>query len=240
MNKKDLRLRPIEVGGKLFQSLVDACQYYDLPRALVASRLSKQLKWTVDEAFGLTPRPNSDQRKGVIYLVTHRASDKQYVGGTMTTKEKRWAGHIGNPDVSNEHGLDFAVQQFGPAAFDVIALHEECSPFQLVALEKEEIARRNTLTPNGYNLNKGGAGFISSGRKITVNGVKYASVPEACAVLTVPIFRQMESLILSQNERNAHLVNHRLRLGWTPDEAFGIVPKRSESSESCIYSYQWR
>lgn len=94
---------------------------------------------------------------GCVYLITS-PSGKQYVGQTVRTFEERWQGHI-NEAFSRAKNFIFhrAIRKYGPDAFTHVILHNGIEDKSLLnQLEIEEIARRNTMSPNGYNMTIGG------------------------------------------------------------------------------------
>lgn len=88
----------------------------------------------------------------------------QYVGQTIQTIQQRFNGH----KASARNGLDNtylhrAMNKYGPENFNIeeitsikTSCYEELSE-KLNFLERYYIAEYNTLSPNGYNLTKGGA-----------------------------------------------------------------------------------
>lgn len=89
---------------------------------------------------------------GWIYLIKNKIDSKCYVGQTRQKKvEMRWksykyyrTGYIGN-----------AIQKYGLDSFEFFVLHEVPDE-QLDNMEKIEIRERQTLAPNGYNIQPGG------------------------------------------------------------------------------------
>jgi len=94
---------------------------------------------------------------GWIYLIRNKINNKCYVGQTVLDKvSKRWSQHKSRP-----HGcLAFAFQKYGIDNFEFSTLLEitKCENLKELLNEKEifEIKERNTLSPNGYNLETGG------------------------------------------------------------------------------------
>jgi len=89
---------------------------------------------------------------GWIYLIKNKIDSTCYVGQTRQKKvEARWqsykyyhTGYIGN-----------AIQKYGLDNFEFSVLHE-LPDEQLDDMEKLEIKERQTLVPNGYNIQPGG------------------------------------------------------------------------------------
>ena len=90
---------------------------------------------------------------GYIYKITNTVNGKAYIGQTIQKLENRIKHHLnGN---SGSVILKRAIDKYGCNAFTIEVLHEVLD-FALDDLEKEEIKRCNTLSPDGYNLESGG------------------------------------------------------------------------------------
>ena len=100
---------------------------------------------------------------GSIYKITNTVNGKAYIGQTIQDAEKtRIRDHLtgnGNRILKN------AVKKYGREAFTFEILHDGIIPEFLDTLEKEAIAKFNTLTPNGYNLRTGGGRGTSLSEK---------------------------------------------------------------------------
>jgi len=85
------RLR-VCVFGVEYRSIREACKRLQPPADYGTIQNWIRDGMSPDEAFTRIPNPMGTT--GVIYVITHRASGKQYVGLTVTTLEKRWSDHI--------------------------------------------------------------------------------------------------------------------------------------------------
>lgn len=143
------------------------------------------LRWiqagvSAEEAFARIPNPG--YRQGIIYAVTHKVTGKQYIGLTIQSLDRRWryhqeqaaAGHIKDPS-----SLHAPIREFGADAFDLTVIDRGRSKADLEAKERTWIATRNTVAPNGYNLDAGGVSGGSSAKSTTYNGKTFKSVHEA-------------------------------------------------------------
>lgn len=87
-----------------------------------------------------------------IYLITHLASGRCYVGQSRDIA-RRWKEH-GATSKPRSH-LEKALRRYGRDAFCFEVL-EVCSPELLDEREREHIARLGTLAPRGFNREPGG------------------------------------------------------------------------------------
>ena len=95
---------------------------------------------------------------GSIYKITNTVNGKAYIGQTIHDAEKtRIRDHFrskgkGSQLIKND------IEKYGQDAFTYKILHDGIIPEFLDTLEKEVIAKFNTLAPHGYNLTEGGGG----------------------------------------------------------------------------------
>lgn len=98
----------------------------------------------------------------IIYCITNLVTGKQYIGQTIYSIEKRWDEHKRHAAGSSNYHIHNSIRKYGSENFTIEKIHE-CN--DLDSLCKAEIAlikKFNTLTPNGYNLTKGGDGWRGS------------------------------------------------------------------------------
>ena len=93
---------------------------------------------------------------GIIYKYT-APNGKSYIGQTKTTLQKRrkddyGSGYMGSPCFWN------AINYFNGLSNFKCEILEEVSNEELDSREKYWIIKENTITPNGYNIDKGGQG----------------------------------------------------------------------------------
>jgi hypothetical protein len=135
---------------------------------------------------------------------------KRYVGQTMRPVEERWKAHIDNSSLREQWGSDSlarALAESGPENFKVEKIDEASTRHELNELERYWIKKHQTLTPKGYNLNRGGAGN-NKGEQITVQNIRYASIADAAREFNL----------------SGNLVRDRLRYGWNIEQTFGLLP----------------
>ena len=201
---------------KTFESITEAAKSYRLSVDLVNTRLHT-LKWPVEEALGIVLRPGYDALcYGLIYVITHTESSRQYVGQTKEkTVEDRWDLHILEAYKNSKktvRPIIKAIQACGPDAFTHTRLDDARSHAELNEKEVLWIERLKTLKPNGFNATRGGQG-LESGKSVEVGGVRFKTMTAAAEQLGIP---------LSSASRW-------LKKG-TPEQAFGLAPKPKRKS----------
>jgi group I intron endonuclease len=103
---------------------------------------------------------------GAIYRILNRITGKMYIGKTLEKcPYTRWKEHQRN--ISNNIGcpaLRDAVNKYGinNFRFEVLII---CFDEDACRYEREYIEKFNTITPNGYNITKGGEGGGFIGKK---------------------------------------------------------------------------
>ena len=101
---------------------------------------------------------------GYIYIITNLTNNMQYVGQTIHTIQQRFSGHKSSAKCKDDNTyLHKAMNKYGVENFEI----KEITSVEMGTLEEllEElnfleiyyIAEYNTLSPNGYNLTKGGS-----------------------------------------------------------------------------------
>ena len=97
---------------------------------------------------------------GSIYKITNTVNSKAYIGQTVQNAEKtRIRAHLngyGNADVKKD------IEKYGKDVFMYEILHDGIISEFLDMLEKEAIAKYNTIAPHGYNQTTGGGGGFPS------------------------------------------------------------------------------
>ena len=201
---------------KTFESLTEAATNYQLSVDLVLQRLRK-LKWSIEEALGIEPRPGyADRCYGLIYVITHTASGRQYVGQTKeTTVGKRWELHVQEALKNTKkttRPLVKAIQDYGRDAFTFTHLDDATSQAELNTKEVIWIDYLDTRLPKGFNATRGGQG-LESGQSVVVDGIRFRTLTAACEHFGVPISS----------------ASRWLKKG-TPEQAFGLTPKPKRKS----------
>ena len=185
-NLRNLRkTNPITIHEKTYPNLKEAVRKLK-PKAS-ARTISRKLEagMTPEEAFNYLPNPGYSD--GKVYLVTNAKNDKQYVGITVMTIDKRWAKHIEdskNGVSTNKFSLQTALRNFEVNDFCIKQIDKGTSFIDLEKKEINWIEKLETLYPNGYNLNKGGSIGGSNKQPITVYGIKFESKKKAAQYIS--------------------------------------------------------
>lgn len=174
-------INEVTVFGETYPNLEEAI------RILNPSASAKTIsRWISDgmaseEAFERIPNPG--YAEGIIYLITHKLSGKQYVGLTIQTMERRWQeGHIIQAvagSIKSEESLHAAIREYGSEAFDFKIIDKGTTKKDLEIKERKWIKKLNTLVPNGYNISTGGVSGGSNKKPTTIDGYCFESVKKA-------------------------------------------------------------
>ncbi len=91
---------------------------------------------------------------GRIYKITNKINGKCYVGQTSQAVERRWNEH--KTKTNRQYPLTRAILKYGKGNFTFEVIGQATSVEQLNEMEKSAIEQHKSLSPNGYNLRKGG------------------------------------------------------------------------------------
>jgi hypothetical protein len=198
-------------GPLHFRSLKAACTQFGKVYETVYDR-HHRAGWTLEQALDLEPHPKHTKRSfGIVYLLIHRHSGMKYVGQTVTTLARRWAGHCNDAarePSKNESLVSNLIRRDGPHSFQSEILGTANNQHELDTLEQHFIAEHNTIAPHGLNKSRGGGGCsAASGRKVKVAGETFPS----------------ESAAARYHNVNPATFRLRLKAGKTPEQAAGLV-----------------
>jgi len=135
--------------------------------------------------------------QGKVYLVTQKSTGKQYIGLTTRPVKRRWIGHVSAAQrgKGSSKSLQEAIRSGGSDDFIIQEIARASSIEELIQAEIQYIKHYETLAPNGFNLNSGGA--IGSGGDIyLVEGEEYfglASLADAYGIVEVTMQKRMQS-----------------------------------------------
>lgn len=105
---------------------------------------------------------------GIIYCAKNTTNGKMYIGQTKHDLSKRQRQHQAEAERLNSHQRNYcraithALHKYGANAFEWSILYDHVQNEDLNTAEIEAIAKFETLSPNGYNLTKGGVTGLPS------------------------------------------------------------------------------
>lgn len=138
-----------------------------------------------EEAFNRIPNPG--YAKGIIYLITHKESGKQYVGLTTQSLERRWKYHTEQAFagcIKGNESLHHAIREYSSDAFEICQIDQGISKQDLEKKEKEWIKKLRTLAPHGYNISTGGVSGGSNKKSTYIDSIRFESVEKAAIYLS--------------------------------------------------------
>ncbi|MBU3588178.1 GIY-YIG nuclease family protein [Polynucleobacter sp. 31A-FELB] len=216
------RWATIICAGIEYKSIAALGRAFNLSRERLFTRLT-DMGLTPEQAVGLEDNPKSkftnaagEDRIGIIYKINNTVNGKCYVGLTDGDLKTRWKQHRMGIHTGNQHGdgLLAAFREFGTEAFTIDVIEKSSVRF-LGERESFYIAKYNSLAPNGYNLNDGGARGGSWGSPVLLRGEWYRSLKDVCEVF-------------GANYKN---VQQRMKTyGWSIEDAIGLTQNTNSQS----------
>ena len=128
-----------------------------------------------------------------IYKITNKINGKSYIGQTSKTIQERYDVHIKCAKKHINRYLYDAMNHYGYDNFEVVCV-EECVKELLDEREIYWIDKLHTLSPNGYNMTKGGGGGntweLNPNKDLTSMKLQIANrgkkrSPEFCQTLSI-------------------------------------------------------
>lgn len=180
--RSDRRINPITVHGVTYPNMAAAIR--ELHPVASSTTLARWISAGVTPEDAFADAPNPGYAKGVIYLIEHQPTGRQYVGLTIVSEEKRWRQHIEHANaghIKNLDSLHAAIRAHGASEFTIKVIDTGTTKRDLERKERERIASLGTLAPNGFNISRGGGSGGSLRRPTGVDGKRFASVGEAAA-----------------------------------------------------------
>lgn len=208
----------IKINGKNFKSLAHASSYYKVDKGTVYVRL-RVYGWSLKEALGIEPRRDYEPgTAGYIYLIKNKVNKKNYIGITMGSLKRRWEQHIDNAYSEKKHhpnSLAQAIKEYKPRSFMLRKIDKASNIGELSIKENKWIKFYKSKSPFGYNLTGGGGGTLTKGKRIIVENQSFRSITFACRHYGL------------NTESQRREVSRRIKSGWTPEEAFGLIKKKN-------------
>lgn len=171
---------PLIVHGIRYPNLKEAQRDLNPPASTqtIARWLDEGI--STEEAFSRVPNPG--YAKGLIYVVTHKESGKQYVGLTVQSLARRWQSHCDQAlaaVIKHDNSLHASIREFGDSAFLVEEIDYGTTKSDLETKERQWIRNLDTLVPHGFNISPGGTSGGSSLKPVTVDGQNFLSTAAA-------------------------------------------------------------
>lgn len=138
-----------------------------------------------EEAFNRIPNPG--YQHGVIYVVTHKDSGRQYVGLTVQTMERRWLYHQEQSRagwIRSECSLHAAIRKYGASAFEISVIDHGTAKMDLEAKERKWIRELGTMAPHGFNIDPGGVSGGSNAKPQVFDGIAFPSIRSKIAYIS--------------------------------------------------------
>jgi hypothetical protein len=180
--RSERRINPISIHGVNYPNMEAAVR--KLKPVASSHTLARWIASGVkpEEAFARVPNPG--YANGIIYLVEHVPTGRQYVGLTVVSHIKRWRQH--NEQARARHiksleSLHAAIRVYGEDEFSIRVIDRGTTKLDLERKERHWIARLDTLVPKGFNISPGGGSGGAMGRETVVDGRKFTTAREAAA-----------------------------------------------------------
>lgn len=139
---------------------------------------------------------------GFIYVITNKINNKQYVGQTRQTIQKRFAEHVyASKKAEPPQTISKAIKKYSPKNF-IIEQLEECDNEFLDDREKYWIKQLNTFNC-GYNETKGGQNNFAIGIPVVL-----------IDVITLQVIKQYDSMSEGIRDFGSHIAeccNHKIK-----------------------------
>ena len=224
--------KPVNFLGVEYPSATAMNAAFGLRKNVIERRISRG--WTEREAAGLDPKPHRHRNidssprqtnlasyqeidgktypkaaagEYKLYLITNTENKKEYVGITISSLQQRLDQHIYAAENSDRPQILYrAIRKYGSDKFKISLLRNDAKNYQeLMQQEYEEIQSRN-LVKRGYNSSRGGD--IGTGKEIEIDGRVFVTQGAAADFFGIEQTK----------------FNWRLRNGYTPEQAAGLVP----------------
>lgn len=108
---------------------------------------------------------------GIIYKWTCSITNMSYIGQTVSTLQRRWAGHKQQAARGGSWEFHKAIRAHGSENFIGEILCECQTPLELAEMEQFFISKLDTMWPNGYNM-RNGAQYTSNETRLKMRLAK--------------------------------------------------------------------
>lgn len=175
----------------------------------------------------------TESRNGIIYIIECLNTKKLYIGKTIQWLKKRFNQHCNSE--SKCRSLSAAIKEHGRANFTISVLWEG-NIKELDVMEKQLIAKYNTIEPNGYNIRyggNGGDGVSNESKKLMQN--KQREISKRRNGLLGRIIENKTSWCLkaSMNNKNFSIQFSTEEEAIEAQKAFTAAPDEFEIPKAC-------
>jgi len=95
----------------------------------------------------------------IVYLLQF-PNGKSYVGRTTKTLKARFRNHINAANKGSRCAVHAAIRKYGADCVSILSLAQGLSWAESAEVEIQWIEDLGTMTPNGYNMTRGGEGVV--------------------------------------------------------------------------------
>ena len=178
--RSDRAVNPIMVYGRSYPNLESAVRELGPPASSTTIARWLDSGTSPEDAFERVPNPG--YANGIIYVVEQKGSVRRYVGLTVQSLERRWVYHLEQARacrITGAESLHAAIREHGVDKFSTRQIDRGTSKRDLERKERDWIARLGTLSPKGFNLNKGGVSGGANRKPVAVDGALFPSTAKA-------------------------------------------------------------
>lgn len=175
-----------------------------LPAGSRAALLTNQRDWN-------SPMAKSSllEAPARVYKVVCLPTGKAYIGVTVKPLEWRWSQHRKEARATRfDTVLYRAMRLYGAAAFTIELLQEIPTGLEAQLVERELIARHNTMAPNGMNTSSGGENWAGITRSPEVRD-KISASKKGKAIWSAEAKQAMSAARLGKKATEARLAGIR-------------------------------
>ncbi len=211
------KVRDIICFGKKYPSIAALAKEYSVNKGTIVTRLSRGM--SPEQAVSAPIQEYQPDKPGTIYLITNQITGMRYIGLTRATIKSRLRSHFKSSKIGRgkDSSLHEAMRVFPKEAFTIESIDHARNAERLKELEQHYIAKYNSLAPNGYNQNIGGAVSGGFGKAtFKVGRESFESFAEACRHYVIDEGTCM----------------NRIKRGWSVKKAFTTPPEDFDKSKT--------
>jgi group I intron endonuclease len=166
-----------------------------------------------------------DKGTGIVYAV-RSPSGKMYIGQTRQSLAARWQGHCKVGPANKCMAIVRAIAKYGKDRMQVWVM-ERVPLAKLGAREKALIAEHNTMTPNGYNITRGGDESPMCTPAVAARSRATNALPEVRA-------KRAKVYASAPTKKRMHEAR---KANWADAEYREMMSKAKRGSAKCVEHY---